>query len=60
MDLQIIEMIKDRIKEIDGKQKLSCIDAFEVAEKFNISKKEVGTICNNEGIKIYGCQLGCF
>ena len=47
-------------REIDGKKKLSCQTAFDLAEKFNVSKGTVGQACNDNNVKIADCQLGCF
>jgi hypothetical protein len=44
----------------DGKKKLTCTEARQLAKKHNISLKEVGDTCNNLGIKITDCELGCF
>lgn len=46
--------------EIDGKKKLGCQMAFDLAEKFGVSKKTLGQACNDNNIKITSCQLGCF
>ena len=46
--------------QIDGKKKLTCPAAFKLAEKFNVSKKIIGQLCNDNDIKIAHCQLGCF
>ena len=47
-------------REIDGKKKLSCQTAFDLAEKFSVSRETVGQACNDSKIKITDCQLGCF
>ncbi|MCJ7579391.1 MAG: hypothetical protein MUP98_02530 [Candidatus Aminicenantes bacterium] len=52
--------IKDAATEIEGKKKLPCKRAFQLAEELRISLKDIGDICNTEGIKIIHCQLGCF
>jgi hypothetical protein len=39
---------------------ITCPEAFSIAEKFRISKKEISEFCNANNIKIRGCQLGCF
>ena len=39
---------------------ITCPEAFSIAEKYRISKKEISDYCNSNGIKIRGCQLGCF
>ena len=55
-----INRIKDAATEIEGKEKLTCKRAFQLAEELNVSLKDIGEICNAEGIKIIHCQLGCF
>jgi hypothetical protein len=39
---------------------ISCPEAFSLAQRYKISKKEISDYCNSHGIKIRGCQLGCF
>ena len=47
-------------QEIDGKKRLICQTAHKLAEKFDVPKKTIGRICNDNDIKITRCQLGCF
>jgi len=42
------------------KKKLTCAQAFELANKYKIEIIEIGRICNKHNIKIRKCQLGCF
>jgi hypothetical protein len=44
----------------DGKKVLSCTQAVKLSKEHNISLKEIGETCNQQGIKIIDCQLGCF
>jgi len=53
-------VIIEAAKEIDGKKKLSCQVAHELADKFNVPKETIGQLCNDNDIKISNCQLGCF
>ena len=39
---------------------ITCPEAFSIAKRYRISKKEISEYCNAHGIKIRGCQLGCF
>ncbi len=43
---------------VDGR--LSCKDAWSIAEKLGIRKMQVSSACEAIGIKIYSCQLGAF
>lgn len=40
--------------------RISCPDAFIVAEKLGMTRKSIGEFLNLLDIKIFGCQLGCF
>ncbi|MCP1662208.1 MULTISPECIES: hypothetical protein [Methanocalculus] len=42
-----------------GKE-IQCDAAFQISEKHGIDKLEIAKYCNKNGIKIRGCQLGCF
>ena len=60
MHQNIREKILKEAEEVDGKRKLSCKKAYQIAEELGVETKEIGKTCNEEGIKIYACQLGCF
>lgn len=42
------------------KRILSCADALRLSKEHDISLKEIGDTCNDLGIKIIECELGCF
>ncbi len=42
----------------DGK--LSCGSAHRIAESYGVKLWEIGKVCDEEKIKIGGCELGCF
>ncbi len=44
----------------EGKPTLRCEDAFALAARFAVPVETIGKICNDRGIKIVHCQLGCF
>ena len=50
----------ERARESDGKRKLTCAEALELAKQFGAEAVEVGRICNQNNIKICKCRLGCF
>jgi hypothetical protein len=54
---RLIETLKDQAG--DGKR-VACSDAFKIARDLDVSLAEVGRACNELGIKIAQCQLGCF
>ncbi len=56
---------KERVLEEDLRaslvdEKLLCPVAFKLAEKHGVSPRIFGDMANRLGIKIAGCQLGCF
>lgn len=57
-------MDKDTIEQAfkaEGIEKsITCPQAFSIAGKYQIHKKDIAEYCNAHGIKIRGCQLGCF
>jgi hypothetical protein len=57
-------MDRDRLiaelKILSPQGKISCNTAFELAEKYKLSRSEMGELLNQQKIKIVNCQLGCF
>lgn len=53
------EIIK-KLQESFPHGRVGCADARELALKLGISPQDVGKACNAAGIKIFGCELGCF
>lgn len=49
-----------RAQQTDGKKKLACAEAFELAQEFETEIIKIGRICNRQNIRICKCQLGCF
>ena len=56
----LVKLVNDATVDVDGKQKLTCAKAFQLAEKNSVTLKEIGDCCNDNKIKIAKCQLGCF
>ena len=54
------QSLSDLIGRMLIKGKLPCKNAWDIADKLNISKKEVSCGCETLGIKISSCQLGAF
>ncbi len=54
---RLIETLKARSGD---EKRLACTAAFKIARDLDVPTAEVGRTCNELGIKIVGCQLGCF
>ncbi|MFO7951729.1 MAG: hypothetical protein R6U91_02830 [Bacillota bacterium] len=52
--------LQERIKEEAKENRLPCARAFQIASEVGVSTAEVGETCNEMGVKIVNCQLGCF
>jgi hypothetical protein len=52
--------IKEFILARSRNHKMSCREAFEIAEQTGVSRKRIGQILNELEIKVTSCQLGCF
>ncbi len=57
---KLVDAVIEAASEIDDRKKLTCADAFELADKFETEIIEIGRICNRHNIRICKCQLGCF
>lgn len=57
---EIKDIVMNATIEEDGKTKLECGKAHELAKENNISLNEIGKFCNENNIKIITCELGCF
>jgi hypothetical protein len=49
-----------RIKEVAAQGKLTCHEAWQIANELRIPFLDVGRAADAAGIKIIACQLGCF
>ena len=48
------------LKELHETDQLTCAKAFELARQFNLKPMAIANEVNAMGLKIRGCQLGCF
>jgi len=55
-----LEIIEKYCELKDDRIFIKCSNAFKAAEELNISVTEMGKLCNQNKIKVLGCQLGCF
>jgi len=54
---RLVQVLKTRAGE---EKRLPCHEAFKVARDLEMPVAEVSRVCNELGIKIVHCQLGCF
>ncbi|MCP4454504.1 MAG: hypothetical protein GY809_23860 [Planctomycetes bacterium] len=54
------DQILKHTKQVKGPKTLSCHRAHVLAEDLAVSLRDIGDICDDRGIKIVDCQLGCF
>ncbi len=60
MNQEMTNELKERILFEAQGLKLPCKQAFAIASEVGCPISEVGKACNETGIKIVSCQLGCF
>jgi len=56
----IIKKLEEELQASLVNGKLPCAKAFKIAEKLQVTHKQVGDTANKIGVKISNCQLGCF
>jgi hypothetical protein len=54
------EQLIEAVKKAAVENRLTCAQAHALAEELRVSLGEIGALCNELGIKIAACQLGCF
>ena len=59
-DLEKKKEMRERILFEAEALKLPCKKAFTIASEVGVPLADLGKECNELGIKIKGCQLGCF
>lgn len=56
----LTQEVLDAVKTAAADNSLRCPEARKVAEKLDVPYTVIGKACNQLGIKIKGCSLGCF
>lgn len=56
------EDLAEIFREYGIENEITCVQAFEISEKYGVSKTAIARYCNSRDprVKIRGCQLGCF
>lgn len=54
------EEVLKKVEEVSKDRRISCTVARKVGEDLGVSLRLIGEACDELGIKIYACELGCF
>ncbi|NPV69475.1 MAG: hypothetical protein HPY55_02360 [Firmicutes bacterium] len=54
------DAVREAVKRAAANSRLPCREALELAKRLGVSPSEVGKAADALGVKITGCQLGCF
>ena len=54
------EKLREAIRDLADGGKATCMDLLELAQRTNTSPGHVGKLCDEMGIRVAACQLGCF
>ncbi len=54
------ETLKEAVRRAAVNNRLSCEKAHALGKKLGAPLREIGAACNELGIKISACRLGCF
>jgi alanyl-tRNA synthetase len=61
MDQNVMQtLVVESAVEVNGRKTIPCARAFELHRQHGIPLREIGRICDEKGIRICACQLGCF
>ena len=59
-DTELLARIRERAETAAEGVQLRCEAAFAIASACGCAVREIGRLCDAHGIRIRGCQLGCF
>mgnify|MGYP001142635707 FL=1 len=57
---ELVKAVLDAAVGEDGNKQLQCARALGLAKKHEVKPVDIGTICDEQRVKIVDCQLGCF
>jgi hypothetical protein len=57
---ELTRAVLERSREMKGRRTLTCAQALSLAAELGVKPVRIGRICNQQGIRLGGCQLGCF
>jgi len=56
----LTEEVLKKVEEASKDKRISCTSARKVAGELGVAVRTVGDACDELGIKIHACELGCF
>ena len=59
-DAELLARIREQAETAGKQAELRCEAAFAIASACGCAVREIGRLCDAHGIRIRGCQLGCF
>jgi len=57
---ELTKAVVEQSREVNGRRTLTCTQALSLAVELGVKPVQIGHICNQENIRLGGCQLGCF
>lgn len=58
--MKLDEKILEALNKAAPDKRLTCKDAWRLAEELDVSPRDIGNAADELKIKICDCQLGCF
>jgi hypothetical protein len=52
--------LKEIFNEIGITDKITCAQAHDIVENYDITFEDISAYCGKHSVKIKNCQLGCF
>lgn len=58
--MTVPEQVLTAVQEASREKKITCTGAREIAARLGVEVRLVGEACDQLGVKIMACELGCF
>lgn len=60
MSLDVRKISEEVLAAAGEDRRISCTDARNIADEHGMPMGDMGKLCDELGLKIYACELGCF
>lgn len=57
---EIVNLLLSVSEKVKEEYRIPCSVALQIAMEHDVAPEEIGKICDEEGIRIVKCRLGCF